>query len=280
MNKFFKFAFPVLLAILATVAIILGIQKRHLSDRVTELEKEITGSEVNTGMSEGEVIAFAKADSLLLSGNYNEAIATYKNLDTGNNPSLKNLRIGVAEEFINLQNRSRRLARMAADTTGTEVDYGDMPETEQMDSLSFALEKAQLQLSNLKRQMIEKSFGEYITFKSTKGNRLFYVGEVDNGKADGFGIAILDSGSRYEGEWESNKRHGQGSFYWIDGEHYEGDYKNDQRSGTGTYYWPNGEKYVGHWKNDMRNGEGKFYGKDGELMTQGVWKDDKLVEER
>nr|WP_262895559.1 hypothetical protein [Galbibacter mesophilus] len=145
------------------------------------------------------------------------------------------------------------------------------------DSLTFALEKNKLQLSRLKKQLREKSFGEYLTFKSKKGNRLFYVGKVENHKANGFGIAILDTGSRYEGEWKDNMRHGEGSFYWIDGERYEGEYKNDERSGMGVYYWPNGDKYVGEWKEDVRDGQGTFYNAEGEVYAKGIWKDDKLV---
>ena len=136
-----------------------------------------------------------------------------------------------------------------------------------------------MQLKSIKQQMITKNFGEYITFKSSKGNRLHYVGQVKNKKANGYGIAILDSGSRYEGDWKDNKRHGEGVFYWIDGQHYEGSYVDDLRSGKGTYYWINGEKYVGQWENDMRNGSGTFYGKDGNILTKGVWENDELMSE-
>ena len=134
---------------------------------------------------------------------------------------------------------------------------------EQKDSLNFALEKANIQLRNLRSQLKERSFGEYLTFKSKKGNQMHYVGKVNNGMANGYGMALLDTGSRYEGEWKNNQRHGEGSFYWSDGDYYVGHYENAERNGFGTYYFHNGEKYVGDWKDDKRNGDGNFYGKDG-----------------
>ncbi|EAR15608.1 MULTISPECIES: MORN repeat-containing protein [Robiginitalea] len=147
------------------------------------------------------------------------------------------------------------------------------------DSLSFALEKARVQIAGLRQQLQRKSLGEYLTFTSSKGNPLHYVGQVANGQANGYGVAILDTGSRYEGEWQDNLRHGRGAFYWQDGEYYVGEFKNDRRSGQGTYYWPNGEKFTGTWENDRRNGPGTFYNAEGEVVASGTWKDDKLVEE-
>jgi len=222
----------------------------------------------------------AKADSLLIQGNYKAALEQYEQLSnsTGLNTELRKTMT------IKLLAMDKKIRREQANNTENENEpvkstFSETPTVKAFDSLNFALEKAELQLSSVKNQMQEKIFGEYITFKSTKGNRLHYVGQVKNKKANGIGIAILDSGSRYEGEWQNNKRHGQGTFYWIDGEHYEGSYKDDLRSGQGTYYWTNGEKYVGNWEKDMRNGKGTFYGKDGKVLTSGVWKDDKLVEE-
>lgn len=145
------------------------------------------------------------------------------------------------------------------------------------DSLQFVLEKTKIELTRTRKQLQKKSFGQYLTFATQKGNPLHYVGAVKHGKANGFGIALLNSGSRYKGEWKDNQRHGSGTFYWSDGQYYEGSYTNDKRNGEGTYYWPNGEKYVGHWKNDERCGEGVFYDKAGKPMAQGIWKNDKLV---
>ena len=172
----------------------------------------------------------------------------------------------------NVPNDMRDSTKMETLTSARELNS--------YDSLNFIIEKKQVQLNALRAQLERKSFGEYLRFKSKKNNQMHYVGQVKNKKANGIGIALLDTGSRYEGEWKDNERHGQGTFYWADGERYEGSYSNDKRSGLGTYYWPNGEKYVGQWAEDKRNGAGTFYGSDGEVVTKGIWKNDKLKEQR
>jgi hypothetical protein len=156
-----------------------------------------------------------------------------------------------------------------------EATYSDAQMS--ADSLSFALKKARVQLACMRKQLAEKSFGEYLTFTNSKGSQMHYVGQVKHGKANGYGVALLNTGSRYVGNWKDNQRSGEGTYYWADGEYYQGSYKNDRRHGEGTYFWPNGEKYVGHWKDDQRSGEGTFYGKDGNVIADGIWKDDKLA---
>ena len=114
-----------------------------------------------------------------------------------------------------------------------------------------------------------------ISFKSTKGDQVHYLGEVENGKANGGGIGIWRTGSIYKGKWKNNKRHGEGTFEWADGQKYEGDFKNDVRTGKGTYYWPSGEMYEGEFRNNRREGQGTLYDPDGNVSFKGKWKDDK-----
>jgi len=220
-------------------------------------------------------------DSLLVQGNYDEAIQSYeKTLGTAHELQLGvPLRIAMAHRLKD----SKKIVTTGAQAMNGQVDSTALKTVgstllRAMDSLQFALDKSKVQLQNLRGQIRERSMGAYLRFKSDKGTPLHYVGEVKNGKANGTGIALLDSGSRYEGEWAENKRHGAGTFYWPDGEKYTGNYTDDMRNGLGTYYWPNGEKYTGQWKADKRNGRGTFYAKDGTVVTQGIWKNDKLQE--
>ncbi len=226
-------------------------------------------------------------DSLLASGYYHQAEEAYKAelTDTEQTDSIGiALRISLARRMLRLQEevanlRTGRDSILTADSLNRDsISAGG--NIRLSDSLNFVLEKARVQLAGLRRQLREQSTGEYLTFESEKGNQMHYVGQVSNGMANGYGVAILDTGSRYEGEWRDNRRHGQGSFYWQDGEYYVGEYRNGLRSGAGTYYWPNGEKFTGQWANDRRNGEGTFYGSDGEVLASGTWEKDKLVEER
>lgn len=114
-----------------------------------------------------------------------------------------------------------------------------------------------------------------ISFKNENGKLIHYLGEVENGKANGGGVGIWSTGSIYKGDWKNNKRHGNGTFEWADGERYEGEYVNDKRKGEGTYYWPSGDKYEGEWNNDVRESYGILYDFDGNIRFEGGWVNDK-----
>ncbi len=220
-------------------------------------------------------------DSLLLKEDYNSALSEYEKIahELGSEDKGIQLRIALAKKMRGyVEERKTKQKDTVTNDSLPQNKVVSPLEIERYDSLSFAHEKVKIQLNRLRKQLKEKSFGEYLTFKSKKGNQMHYVGQVRNNMANGYGIALLDTGSRYEGEWKDNQRHGEGTFYWPDGEYYIGSYVNAKRSGYGTYYWPNGEKYVGYWQDDKRNGEGEFFAKDGNLLTSGIWENDKLVE--
>ncbi|CAM4253291.1 MORN repeat-containing protein [Zobellia roscoffensis] len=249
------------------------------------LKQQLEEAQVQQGqISEelGEYEKLAIIDSMLLEGKYDSAIESYTaslKVREENKMGIP-LRIALAQKLAQVKSG----ARPKEDSLKAELDSLPKPtiatasEVRKYDSLNFSLEKTKVQLARLKKQMKDKSSGQYLKFKSAKGNLMHYVGKVKNGKANGYGIALLDSGSRYEGQWADNQRDGEGTFYWPDGEYYIGTYKNDKRSGFGTYYWPNGEKYAGQWKEDKRSGTGKFFDSDGDLVAGGEWSDDKLVE--
>ncbi len=220
-------------------------------------------------------------DSLLLEEDYTSALSAYEKIahELGSEDKNLKLRIALAKKMKGYVEERKTKQKDTVKNDSLPQNKVVSPfEIERYDSLSFAHEKAKIQLDRLRKQLKEKSFGEYLTFKSKKGNQMHYVGQVRNNMANGYGFALLDTGSRYEGEWKDNQRHGEGTFYWPDGEYYMGSYVNAKRSGYGTYYWPNGEKYVGYWQDDKRNGEGEFFATDGKLLTSGIWENDKLVE--
>ncbi len=230
--------------------------------------------------------ALLEGDSLVIRGNYNDAIKTYSQEvapKTETDGAAVELRMAFAKAFLELEskhnkNDSSQIATV--DTVPPLVNPLTSDDINKMDSLGFALKKMRAQVSRLQKQLRKKANGQYLTFTTSKGSLVHYVGEVKNKKANGMGVALLSTGSRYEGQWKDNQRHGQGTFYWPDGQSYEGTYHNDKRDGEGTYKWPNGEKYVGHWKGDERFGEGVFYGKEGDIVASGVWEDDELVQEQ
>lgn len=117
---------------------------------------------------------------------------------------------------------------------------------------------------------------EILIFKSSKGVKIEYSGQISGGKANGYGVGLFESGGIYKGYWHNNLRHGKGTYTWNDGEKYEGEFVNDKREGIGTYIWKNGEKYEGQWKNDMRDGKGTMYKPNGEIKISGLFVKDVL----
>ncbi|MCX2745395.1 hypothetical protein OO013_16065 [Mangrovivirga sp. M17] len=281
-RKGIKIIIYVALAVAIALAGFYFFRTQSLKKKVESRNEELNQVLENV-KKQREVLAI---DSLLLEGDYSSALKAYE----------KQLEESVEKEADAIRKRIKLVrslmyepqTKVEADTDSVTLAYIDSleqttrvatpAEIRQYDSLTFALRKVKVQLNNLRKQLRQKSFGQYITFKSSKGSTVHYVGQVKDGMANGTGVALLKTGSRYEGEWKNNQRHGEGTFFWPDGEYYKGEYKNDKRHGTGTYFWPNGEKFVGQWANDGRNGRGIFYGSDGEVVASGIWKDDELVE--
>jgi hypothetical protein len=263
-----------LLAIISVLAIYFGIKSNTLQNEIGESSKAKKQLDVLVTGNK-ELVAI---DSVLMKGEYNKAIESY-NTTLKTHEELNTvipLRIALAQKL--MQNDIK--VDSEKKNTKTSIDSITVApvvksEIRSIDSLNFALEKARVQLSNMRKQLNKKSFGEYLSFSSKKGTALHYVGQVKNNKANGAGIAVLETGSRYEGEWKDNLREGNGTFFWPDGEYYIGSYKDDMRNGEGTYFWPNGEKYKGQWKNDKRNGKGIFHKKEGSVIS-GIWENDKL----
>lgn len=139
-----------------------------------------------------------------------------------------------------------------------------------------ALLQTQKELNAKNEQLALKDKLQVLSFRSESGNLIHYLGEVKEGKANGGGVGIWDTGGIYKGDWKDNKRHGQGNYKWKDGHVYEGTFVNDTRDGNGTYIWSSGEKYVGEWKNNKRNGKGVLYDKDNNIQFEGEWLNDKL----
>lgn len=129
-----------------------------------------------------------------------------------------------------------------------------------------------------KKNNLVVSGSKIITFKSKNGTKIFYIGDIEDNKANGKGTGIYaTSGSMYVGEWQNNLKHGFGQYEWADGVKYEGNYSKDLRKGFGKYFWPSGERYEGEWDNDKRNGYGTLYDINGNVRFKGDWINDKPV---
>lgn len=125
----------------------------------------------------------------------------------------------------------------------------------------------------------EKQTG-VLYFNSPQGVKIQYVGEIKNGKANGFGMGIWETGHKYEGYWEDGLKEGLGIYRFANGEVYHGIFISNKREGKGVYFFKNGDRYSGDWKQDIRDGVGAIFSKSEKIKKAGVWNKDKLVQNK
>ena len=79
-----------------------------------------------------------------------------------------------------------------------------------------------------------------------------YEGDYLNGKREGKGIYIYNSGDIYEGEYKNDLKDGYGIYKYNNGDVYEGNYKEGFYDGKGKYTYADGDIYDGEFKKDLR----------------------------
>ena len=121
-----------------------------------------------------------------------------------------------------------------------------------------------------------------------------YFGEVENGRAVGYGILYnknnssiaqlgkyidsqivvgtdyFDNGDIYVGNYE-DATFSYGTYYYANGNSYTGEFQNSKKHGQGTYNYANGSFHKGKWENDLPNGLGIFYDAVEDFQAQGVF---------
>lgn len=117
-------------------------------------------------------------------------------------------------------------------------------------------------------------------FSSPQGVKIQYVGEIKNGKAHGFGMGIWETGHKYEGYWQDGMKEGNGIYRFANGEAYCGIFVSNKRLGNGVYFFKNGDRYAGAWNVDVREGLGAIVSKTNRIIKAGIWKNDRLVQNR
>ena len=269
-----------LLTITGVLAIYLFFKTQQLNKELLQVNKKV--QELEDPNVFKQPVVLERIDSLLLKGEYTEALSAYqKYADQVNDIRFTRalqIRMNLARQLLHESTRQDEEKDTASTVIAVTFDQGVTPEeVRQFDSLNFALDKAHMQITYLEQRLKESTEGAYLTFTTSKGKQVHYVGQIKNKMAYGRGVALLSTGSRYEGQWKNNLRHGNGTFYWPDGQYYKGQYEDDKRHGLGTYHWPNGERFKGQWQNDQRNGEGTFFDDKGEVVAKGIWRDDELV---
>merc|ERR1711998_274958 len=97
-----------------------------------------------------------------------------------------------------------------------------------------------------------------IQTKTYANGRVYYVGQMKDGKAHGFGTYTYADGSVYVGEFKDELKHGKGTFTYNSGS-------------------IKGSVYDGDWKDGKITGYGKWTNADGSTYHDGIWEDGQPV---
>ena len=73
-----------------------------------------------------------------------------------------------------------------------------------------------------------------------------YLGQIENGKPNGYGTLIRNDGSKYVGDWKDGEKHGQGTYTLLDGSKYVGEFRGNEVWDI-TFYDKNGKKLGKLW---------------------------------
>ncbi len=285
-NRLLLSSLIISILILATISIIYFSKNKEANEKHALNEQKINLLENKMDSLSQKSIA----DELFINGHYDSAMQAYEKISTENyGDTFISNRIKIIDQM-----RDFRLSlRMQVDSAQTQSEFRQTllemktaaiedEFAKKTDSLYKAMNKEidnlKTELKQKKQQLAKSSNVSRLSFYNSKGTKINYFGEVENGKANGEGIGNHATGSVYDGEWKNNQKHGKGTYKWAEGEVYKGEFENDKLKGTGTYYWVNGDRYEGEWANNQRNGIGTLYDKDNKVVLKGVWKDDEFVQ--
>lgn len=109
-----------------------------------------------------------------------------------------------------------------------------------------------------------------------------YIGQISNGKANGFGYLKYTEGGFYIGEWQDNCQTGIGAKS-VKQYNALGTFLNGKRHGDFCIIEKQASSnrrdcyYIGEYKNDLKNGKGVYLdGEEGEAVYLGHYSNDKL----
>jgi len=184
--------------------------------------------------------------------------------------------LNVLEQYAGSNQNFKELMRKMGNDILTREQTADSL-NRRLREMATELFRSEEQKRELEHLLEKSKHSHGILRFSIGGVKIHYYGQIQEGKANGYGIGIYNGRSTYEGSWKNNLRHGNGKYTWANGDVYEGSFVVDKREGHGSYTFGGGERYEGGWKNDKRDGKGVFYTAEGKIFLQGTWKDDKFV---
>jgi hypothetical protein len=250
--------------VLLSIIILLIVRDKKSPEQPPRFDVEVAESPVDS--THHLYYQFIEAVNLKASGNEKSALKILKILSESENTDIRKAAI-------------YELGKPKVNQVTETSPLNLQPEIKDLGEVELPEPKQNLKEIEFNSANVEKlrNTEPFLNLISSKGKQFEYLGDIENQKANGYGIGIYESGSIYKGYWKDNQRHGKGIFTWKDGERYDGHYAADLRHGEGTYIWKNGEKYTGEWKEDQRHGKGTIFKKNGKIKNSGVWEADKLI---
>lgn len=97
-----------------------------------------------------------------------------------------------------------------------------------------------------------------------------YTGHLKDGKPEGEGKAVFESGAIFEGGFHNGSLHGTGVYRKSDGWLYEGEFKEDNWNGKGKLSAPDGRVWEGEFLNGCLHGKTKLFFSNGDTL-EGIW---------
>lgn len=111
-----------------------------------------------------------------------------------------------------------------------------------------------------------------------KDGDLLYIGNIENGEAEGKGEVYSGETLIYKGNMSRSKYNGEGSCYEDENLVYEGNFLNNEYNGEGIYYENGAIAYEGNFLNGEYNGEGKLYYTNGSPKYSGAFMSGVFIE--
>ncbi len=115
-----------------------------------------------------------------------------------------------------------------------------------------------------------------VKFTAKLGGEGMYSGPLKDGKPEGKGKVIFESGGAYEGDFHNGWRHGKGIHVWANGDRYEGDFREDMRTGNGVLSYTDGRRFEGEFLNGSSHGKTRLFFPNGDTL-EGIWEKGKVA---
>ena len=148
------------------------------------------------------------------------------------------------------------------------------------------------------REAVSKAGKDSVSGKSNDGGTVIFIGDVQDGKANGAGTRYFSSGEVQRGTFKDDKLGAPVESSLPGGQRSVGNYQNDGRSGYGLDIAPDGSEFKGTWVAGKQDGpteirrpngvrfegryeagamaEGTFYRPDGSKSESGTYKNKEL----